>query len=33
MDPRLHSFLTALFLLTGSIFFLVEIYYLTPMSR
>lgn len=33
MDPRLVGFLTALFLLTGSIFFLVEIYYLTPLSR
>lgn len=33
MDARYSAFLTALFLLTGSIFFLVEIYYLTPLSR
>lgn len=33
VSARTMNFLTALFLLTGSLFFLVEMYYLLPIGR
>ena len=33
IDGRVMNFLTALFLLTGSMFFMVSMYYLLPLSR